>query len=188
MLLSSSRLSEGLDVRRRRWILWTGFFGLLAAMAIFGWQLLEEVYARGALNSEYGTFGESGWIFNNTFIRDILLKERAHSPDWTEVGFLGFGGVVMSALLFLRSAFYWWPLHPIGYNHHRHRAGALVFDLARVADQTICAQVRWGRRISATDPILYRPLRRAPVHGCLLDRDRSAQRGGRCAITLTRDP
>lgn len=115
LLLSSSRASEGVDVRRRRWILWTGFVGLLAAIAVFSWQMLEEIYARGALNSEYWAFLESGWVFGNTFVRDIILKERAHSPDWTEISFIGMGAGVMSVLLYLRSAFYWWPLHPIGY-------------------------------------------------------------------------
>lgn len=115
MLLSTSRVSEGMDVKSRRRILWTGFLGLLAAMAIFGWRMLDETYAKGALNSEFWAFGESGWVFGNTLVREILLKERAHSTDWTEVSFIGMGGGVMILLLYLRSAFYWWPLHPIGY-------------------------------------------------------------------------
>ncbi len=115
LLLSSSRASEGMDRRSRRWILWAGFLGVLAAMAVFGWRMLDEIYARGALNSEFWAFGESGWVFGNTLVREILLKERAQSTDWTEVSFVGFGAIVMSLLLYLRSAFYWWPLHPIGY-------------------------------------------------------------------------
>ena len=114
LLLGNFRASEGV-VRGRRRLLWLSFAGVLLAIAIFGWRMLEEIYAVGALNSEFWIFRGSGWIFNNVFVRDILLKERAHSTDWTEVSFVGVGAAVMSVLLYMRRAFYWWPLHPIGY-------------------------------------------------------------------------
>ena len=103
------------SVRRRRMLLGLSFAGLLLAMGVFAWRMLAETYARGALNSELWWFRESIWVFNNVLIRDVLLRERSQMTDWTEVGFMGVGAVVMAFLLYMRRAFYWWPIHPIGY-------------------------------------------------------------------------
>jgi hypothetical protein len=70
----------------------------------------------GGLNSEAGSFREVQWIFNNTYVRDVFLKDKAHAPDWgASIPFMILGAAVMAMLLAMRNLFYWWPLHPIGY-------------------------------------------------------------------------
>ena len=43
-------------------------------------------------------------------IRDILLRERSHTTDWSAVGFAAYGAAMMAALVYMRRAFYWWPI------------------------------------------------------------------------------
>ncbi|OGG47860.1 MAG: hypothetical protein A3F84_03075 [Candidatus Handelsmanbacteria bacterium RIFCSPLOWO2_12_FULL_64_10] len=114
LILTGFQATEG-TAQRRRWTLRLSFVGLLLAVGIFAWRMLAETYARGALNSELGWYRESIWVFNNVLIRDIFLRERSWVTDWTHVGFMGVGGAVMAFLLSMRRAFYWWPIHPIGY-------------------------------------------------------------------------
>lgn len=101
--------------RDRRRFIWLGAAGLGIGLVIFTWQMLSMTYERGALNSEFDMFQEAGFVFGNAFIRDVILKERSQATDWTEVGFMFGGAGVMGFLLLMRRAFYWWPIHPIGY-------------------------------------------------------------------------
>ncbi len=43
-----------------------------------------------------------------------LLRNPA-PPDGRGIGAVGFGFVITTALILLRTAFTWWPLHPVGY-------------------------------------------------------------------------
>jgi hypothetical protein len=113
-LAATEPLAEN-NRRARRQLMLLSAAGLVAAVLIFSWRMLAEVYQGGALNSELPWLRRAGWIYENSLIRDVLLRERSQSTDWTEVSFMGVGGGVMLLLLYLRRAFYWWPLHPIGY-------------------------------------------------------------------------
>jgi len=105
----------GRDRGTRRFVLIAGIVGLAAATFVFAWRMLVGVYESGALNSEASVFRGGTWVFGNTLIRDVILRERSQTTDWTEVAFMFVGGCVMTLLLVLRRKFYWWPLHPIGY-------------------------------------------------------------------------
>jgi len=113
-LMNGYKAVEG--VRRARVLSVVIFAGIVMSVCIASFKTLEYVYGVGALNSEAGSFREVGWIFNNTYVRDILLKDKSHSPDWgAAIPLMMVGAAVMSFLLAMRHLFYWWPLHPIGY-------------------------------------------------------------------------
>jgi len=88
---------------------------LLAAGTIISIRTLQVTYQRGALSGPTGFYNETIWIFNNELIRDIFLKERAHTIDPAHVAAMAGGGTIMAGLLLMRQLFYWWPFHPIGY-------------------------------------------------------------------------
>lgn len=108
----SARSDDGLARRR---VLQLGFLGLVVAMLVFAARMLEETYGRGALHSSLYWLHSGTWVFENTLVRDIILRESAQTTEWTKVSFVVMGAGVMGVLLYLRRAFYWWPLHPIGY-------------------------------------------------------------------------
>ncbi len=44
-----------------------------------------------------------------------ILADTKTGTDWTNTGFIIFGSVFTSWLIWMRRAFVWWPIHPIGY-------------------------------------------------------------------------
>jgi len=120
LYLTAARVTErcprGGGWLRGRWCMGAALlFLLLFATVIIALRTIQVSYLRGGLNGPAGYYNETIWLFNNVLIRDVIIKERAHSPDPAElVAMLG-GGVIMAFLLVMRHLFYWWPFHPIGY-------------------------------------------------------------------------
>jgi len=113
-LMQAAKAAE--EVKRTRILVATLFAVILAAMAVAAYRLLGFTYSVGALNTPADSFREVHWVFSNTYVRDVLLKVRSHSPDWSaRIPFMMIGAAVMSFLVAMRHFFYWWPLHPIGY-------------------------------------------------------------------------
>jgi hypothetical protein len=120
LILTAARVTRGCEngqtVRRRHRLMGLAFFLLLlAAGTIISLRTLQISYQRGGLNGPTGYYNETTWIFNNSLVRDIFLKDRAHSMDPEQVTAMIGGGVIMAGLLVMRQLFYWWPFHPIGY-------------------------------------------------------------------------
>ena len=120
LYLTAARVSRGCGrgpggVRRRRLMGVVFFVLLVSAAVIVAARTVQVSYLRGGLNGPSGYYNETIWIFQNSFIRDIILKERAHSPDPAHLTAMVGGGLIMAFLLTMRQLFYWWPLHPIGY-------------------------------------------------------------------------
>ena len=114
LILLGAKVTDD-DFSSRRWLSRLTLLAFPIAMAIFAWRFLVSIYDGGALNSQVFWFQSHTWLFGNELVRDKLLRETAWSTNWTEVLFMGFGGLVMAFLLYMRRTFYWWPLHPIGY-------------------------------------------------------------------------
>lgn len=92
------------------------FILVVITAGIFFWGAVRYGYVHGALNTQgEGYYSSTKWIYENTFLRDIALKDRSHAPDGTQITAMCIGGAVMGFLLAMRSLFHWWPLHPIGY-------------------------------------------------------------------------
>ena len=85
---------------------------LIGSVSVF-WVLLDNYYRHGAETGYYGPFAVG-------FARIIYgqLENWLNYPQETDlpaIAFMG-GGLCFAALLmFLRTRFLWWPLHPLGY-------------------------------------------------------------------------
>ena len=85
---------------------------LIGSVSVF-WVLLDNYYRHGAETGYYGPFAVG-------FARIIYsqLENWLNYPQETDlpaIAFMG-GGLIFTALLmFLRTRFLWWPLHPLGY-------------------------------------------------------------------------
>ena len=85
---------------------------LIGSVSVF-WVLLDNYYRHGAETGYYGPFAVG-------FARIIYsqLENWLNYPqetDFPAIAFMG-GGLIFTALLmFLRTRFLWWPLHPLGY-------------------------------------------------------------------------
>jgi len=98
--------------------LFAGYLYVLAvaSAALFFLAAVRYAYVHGALNTDReGYYSATKWIFENTYLRDLVFKDRAHAPDPTEISAMFIGGGMMAFLLIMRRLFYWWPLHPLGY-------------------------------------------------------------------------
>lgn len=101
--------------RRKRLLTVVAVAGLLGAMLLFLNGTMNLVFEHGADNMKVYGFQAWSWGFNNTLLRDTVTAERMWTPDIFKSSMMGVGGLVMAGLLWLRSTFYWWPLHPIGF-------------------------------------------------------------------------
>lgn len=115
LVLTGFKLTGEATGGRRRFALCLFILTVLTA-GIFFWGAVKYAYVHGALNTEREHFYSSTkWIYENTCLRDIVFKDRSHAPDGTDITAMCIGGGVMTFLLVMRSLFYWWPLHPLGY-------------------------------------------------------------------------
>ncbi len=115
VVLTSFRLTGEARKGKRMFALYL-FILTVATAAIFFWGAVKFAYVHGALNTtREGFYSSTKWIFENTFLRDIVFKDRAHAPDPAEITAMVMGAGVMTFLLAMRRLFYWWPLHPLGY-------------------------------------------------------------------------
>ena len=85
---------------------------LIGSVSVF-WVLLDNYYRHGAETGYYGPFavGFARIIYNQ-------LENWLNYPQETDLPALAFmgGGLIFTMLLmFLRTRFLWWPLHPLGY-------------------------------------------------------------------------
>lgn len=120
LYLTAARVTQGYGGKgtgRRRWRpMWFVFLLLLlVAAVVVALRTVQVSYLRGGLNGSGGFYNETIWVFNNRLVRDVILKERAHSLDSAHVTAMVGGGLIMALLLLMRQLFYWWPFHPIGY-------------------------------------------------------------------------
>ncbi len=102
--------------------------GLLGGILIGGFCLLCWAYGMGADNFVYSWPFKQGWYFNNfrggelatdqLFAAGKLLTPQTAPLDFVhniDAKGLGIGFVITCVLAFLRNAFMWFPLHPLGY-------------------------------------------------------------------------
>ena len=104
------RISE--VIQRRRLLLPALLAAIVLAMACTTFTVLSQAYAQGALNfaSQWGqtmlpkqTFDGAQWM-----ISQPTQSARVH---WS--GFV-LGAALTGFVTFMRTRFYWWPVHPIG--------------------------------------------------------------------------
>jgi len=108
--------SKALPGRRQKGIFgWVGLASLLGAVVAVSYVLYLSTgvgaYHFGVATFQWAHVG----IWNTVATR---VKESVTAPfgtDWARLGFAGAGAAITSGLLFLRTRFAWWPLHPVGF-------------------------------------------------------------------------
>lgn len=111
--LDSLKIVDGVRMRRRSLLLILTV-GILVAMFSAGVIHLWLPYNRGALNMySYVYWGNPLWGFRD----NIAAVERSggQSVEWSNLVFFMVGVGVTMFLVLMRTMFWWWPLHPLGY-------------------------------------------------------------------------
>ncbi|MEW6360097.1 MAG: DUF6785 family protein [Planctomycetota bacterium] len=86
--------------------------GLFVGTIVSIWITLYLGYQQGAYNFQDVPFSSlTQSIFNDT----VRKMSSPFSTSWPRLLFFGIGFAGMGGLLFLRHAFPWWPLHPVGF-------------------------------------------------------------------------
>ncbi|MFC1526554.1 DUF6785 family protein [Candidatus Latescibacterota bacterium] len=94
--------------RRMRWAI---LLAIVTGLAGSIWFTMSMAYRYGGINLHSWYFvGLPSWPFN--YMASVY---NAPEPFLPRAIFTAVGGAFMSALLFLRHRFIWWPLHPIGF-------------------------------------------------------------------------
>lgn len=114
-MLDSAKLGEGANMRGRS-ILGALALGIVIAIAVAGPLQLVLPYTWGGQKMDY-------WMENLSPQSQFLRYAAAMTPpaagqttaSWQAPLFFAIGAVVTLFLTAMRSAFYWWPLHPLGY-------------------------------------------------------------------------
>jgi hypothetical protein len=83
----------------RRAVAFASLAALIVGSVVFALKFLDMTYQVGALNVDQAWYREVYHIYNNTLIRDILLRERSRTHDWTLPSFIGWGMAVMGFLV-----------------------------------------------------------------------------------------
>jgi hypothetical protein len=90
-------------------------FAATALAAIASWiAILAIYYQYGATTPR----GGNSWRLEQGRLPFDLLTGWLYNPqdtDWTSVHWIGIGGAITAALVYMRARFLWWPLHPSGF-------------------------------------------------------------------------
>ncbi|MFC1715226.1 DUF6785 family protein [Candidatus Poribacteria bacterium] len=111
--LDSLKIADGINMKRRSLLLILTV-GILVAMFSAGVIHLWLPYNRGALNMySYVYWGNPLLGFRD----NVAAIERVggQQADWSSLVFFIVGACVTTFLVTMRSLFWWWPLHPLGY-------------------------------------------------------------------------
>ena len=111
------RLSSAMVPERRRLVAPAVLLSaLLGAFSVITFILYKGYYTIGAYN--FGVVSFNGSINSAIGLWDTSASriiEGTGGADWNRLQFLGIGGVVTGALLYLRYRFPGFPIHPIGF-------------------------------------------------------------------------
>ncbi len=111
-ILDGLRITDGSEVKRREML--PGFAAAAVIALVFG--ALVQVwlsYTRGALHLyPYVTQGNSVWAFTDY---RAAMTQTASGIDWRAPVFFTIGIGFTALLSYMRSMFFWWPFHPLGY-------------------------------------------------------------------------
>lgn len=112
-ILDGLRISDGADVKRRK--LLPGFAAAAILALIFGATVqIWLAYTRGAIHLyPYVMQGNAKWAF--TEYRAAMAGTAVNAVDWRGPTFFAVGIGFTALLSYMRSMFFWWPFHPLGY-------------------------------------------------------------------------
>ena len=112
--LDSARIAGGTRVRRRSFA-GALVLGIVVAFVVAVYCNVALPYHIGALKMDnWMEQGNSRWTFNDTSAFSASTPPVS-GASWQRPTFFGVGVVVTIVLTVMRSLFFWWPLHPLGY-------------------------------------------------------------------------
>ncbi len=104
--------AQGLDGRNTRRLMGAALLAALTAMAVCVLVDICALYSHGALAS-YSWFTKDGPQSTFSGVASLLRGDSA--PNAGNWAWFAVGAFVVWAMLFLRTRFLWFPLHPLGY-------------------------------------------------------------------------
>lgn len=105
------KMIEEMDPRNRRIVFWAMILALFIGIAGSFWMIFHMSYRHGGINL-------NAWFFKglpaDTYGQALRNLDLVHTY-WPGMGFLAGGASAMTAMMWLRQRFTWWPLHPLGF-------------------------------------------------------------------------
>ncbi len=108
--LEGFKIAERVGINTRR-LAAVMMLAILVGIISATWALLHAAYEKGVASGFMGYMG----LPRESFAR---LEQQLRYPGGTnypQLGFIGFGLLFSLTMMFLRTRFLWWPLHPVGY-------------------------------------------------------------------------
>lgn len=110
-MLDGLKMSDGVNLRRR--VLLPVFaLGIIAAMLVAGYIHMQIPYKYGGITL-YPTYYNGHNVAPFWDYASDMTEIR--TPNWQAPFFFAVGVIVTAFLAYMRYAFSWWPLHPLGY-------------------------------------------------------------------------
>lgn len=110
--LDGLRIGDGVQIRRRAFLP-VFVVSILVAMVVGGAFQIWLPYKEGGIHLyDYAYASNNRWGFMDY---ESAMRGTASGVSWQAPFFLGVGIAVTAFLAYMRYAFYWWPLHPLGY-------------------------------------------------------------------------
>jgi len=112
-MLDGLRISDAGGVKRKS--LLPGFAAAAVLALVFGAAVqIWLAYTRGAIHLyPYVMQGNARWAF--TEYRAVIAQSGTNALDWRAPTFFVVGIGFTAFLSYMRSMFFWWPFHPLGY-------------------------------------------------------------------------
>ncbi len=112
--LDSARIADGARLRRRSFV-GALAVGVFVALIVATFLNVTLPYQMGAVKmDQWMEQGNSRWTFNDTSAF-ALNPPLVAGASWQMPTFFGVGVLMTVFLTVMRTFFFWWPLHPLGY-------------------------------------------------------------------------
>ena len=110
--LDGLKIADGAKIRRRSFLP-VFIVAILVAMIVGGIFQIYLPYNKGGINLySYPYMSNNMWGFMDY---EPVMRGPVSMVGWKAPTFFAVGAVVTAFLAYMRYAFYWWPLHPLGY-------------------------------------------------------------------------
>ncbi len=136
----------------RRPLFWVVILAILVSLAGSTYMTLYLSYKYGGINLNPLFYGWGAATYGPTDMAP-RLADIPTGPRWDAWFFMGIGGAVMGALMWVRHRFLWWPLSPLGYTISANWMTGAIFGSAFAAWFFKALILKYG------GPRLYRNLR-----------------------------
>ena len=136
------KMSEMIRGPKRR-LFWAIVIAILVSLAGSSYVTLVMAYEHGGINLNPLFFS---WQSTHFGPRDMAprIAGAPEGPRWDALRFMLIGGGVMSALMWVRHQFVWWPLNPLGFTIAANWKTDHIFCSALVAWCLKCLILRYG--------------------------------------------